>query len=158
MKRNTFLILVAILLLPVLAFGCQTEEPATPDTPALNGDEATVTLELGYDDFTAQANITKDIEINHPGSLTVTLYSNPTTGFQWVEAAEVSQSEVIEQVSHEFVAPESSGDGLVGAPGKDVRVFDSKQAGSAIIKFSYGRPWEGGEKDAWTVTLNITVK
>lgn len=158
MKRNLIFILATILLLQGLVFGCQTEEPATPEVPALNGGEPAVTVELSYDDFTAEAHITKDVEVNQPGSLIVTLYSNPTTGFQWGETAEVSQTEVIEQISHEFVEPQASGEALAGAPGKDVWVFDSKQAGSATVKFSYGRPWEGGEKDEWTVTLNVTVK
>lgn len=157
MKRKLILIWAAILLLPVLALGCRSNEPVAPEVPALDGDEAAVTLELTYDDFTAQAHISQDIEITYPASPIVTLYSNPTTGFQWAESTNISQPEVIEQVSHNFVEPQASGD-TVGAGGKDVWVFDSKEAGSATINFSYSRPWEGGEKDVWTVTLNVTVK
>jgi len=149
LKKNTILILITLLLLPVMALGCQSK--------GLDTGEPAVILELTYDDFTAQPNITRDIEITRPKSLTVTLYSNPTTGFQWGEVAVISQSNIIEQVSHNFVEPQVSR-GVVGAPGKDVWVFDSKAAGNATIKFSYGRPWEGGEKDTWTVTLNVTVK
>ena len=145
MKRHAGLVLVAILLLPVLALGCQ------------GGSQPAVTLELTYDDFTAQTHITKDVEITRPGSLIMTLYSNPSTGFGWGESANVTPAGIIEQVSHNFVTPQSSGD-IVGAGGKDVWVFDSKEAGSTTINFAYSRPWEGGEQNIWTVTLNVTVK
>jgi hypothetical protein len=31
-------------------------------------------------------------------------------------------------------------------------------AGTAVISASYDRPWDGGEKGAWTLELTITVK
>jgi len=62
----------------------------------------------------------------------------------------------VAQASREFVGPEDTG--MVGAGGTNVWVFDSKAAGTAIIKMSYGRPWEGGEKDTFTLTINVTVK
>src|SRR4030042_3569831 len=142
MKRTLIVGLVSILLLPLLMIGCNTEEP-----PAK-------TIELTIDDFTAQNNICKDIELIRPGSLIVNLGSNPTTGYQWGEA-EIS-APVVEQVSRNFVAPEDTG--VVGAGGKDVWVFDSKEAGTATIKMSYGRPWESGEKDTFTLMINVTVK
>ncbi|RJQ38581.1 MAG: hypothetical protein C4555_04860 [Dehalococcoidia bacterium] len=155
MKKRITLTLATLLLLPVLVLGCGSNEPATPEVPPLNGGEPAKTLELTDDDFTAQAHIIKDIELTRPGSLIVSLYANPSTGFSWAESANITPAGVIEQVSHEYVTP---GTDAVGAGGKDVWVFDSKETGSAAIGFSYSRPWEGGEKDVWTVTLNVTVK
>jgi inhibitor of cysteine peptidase len=146
MKKAIVLGLIFILLLPLLALGCKSEEPA-------------VTIELSCDDFAAQNHITRDVELSRPGSLIVNLCSNPTTGFSWGETAEISAPSVIEQESHSFVEPQAGGDvPIVGAPGKDVWVFNALKAGTATISMSYSRPWEGGEKDAWTLVLNVTVK
>jgi inhibitor of cysteine peptidase len=151
MKKVLVLGLVFILLLPVLAAGCKTEESATSGGPAK-------TIVLTLDDFTAQNNIVKDIEMARSGSLTVSLGSNPTTGYQWGEA-EISDTAVTVQASHNFVKPQStSSEPVVGAPGKDVWTFDAKAAGTATIKMSYSRPWESGAKDTYTLTINITVK
>ena len=159
MKKIIVFGLVSILLIPLLVAGCTKEEPATPEVPPLNGGQEAKMIELTTDDFMAENHITRNVEIISPGSLIVSLGANPTTGFQWSEAAEVSAPSVIKQVEHNYVEPQASGEEpAVGAPGKDVWVFDSQQAGDGTIKMSYSRPWEGGEKGEWTLTINVTVK
>jgi inhibitor of cysteine peptidase len=158
MKKAIVFGLISILLVPMLVVGCKKEEPPAPEMPALNGGQEAKMIELTVDDFMAQNHITRDIELIRPGSLIVSLGANPTTGFQWGEA-EISETTIVVQVSHNFVEPQASGEEpMVGAPGKDVWVFDSQKAGTATIKMSYGRPWEGGEKDEWTLTINVSVK
>ena len=165
MKKTLICGLVIILTLPLLVLGCAKEEPAQQPSPssvpALNGGQEADMIEISTDEFAADKNIVRDIEVVRPGSLLVSLGANPTTGFQWDENPSVSTSggqEIITQISHQYVEPEQGEEPLVGAPGKDVWVFDSKNPGTATIKFSYSRPWEGGEKDEWTLTINVTVK
>jgi predicted secreted protein len=62
---------------------------------------------------------------------------------------------VLSPYLRQFVAATS---GLTGAAGKDVWVFNTLKAGTTTVTFDYSRPWQGGEKREWTVTLNITVK
>lgn len=158
MKKAIVFGLISVLLVPLLVVGCKQEEPPAPEMPALNGGQEAKMIELTVDDFMAQNHITRDIELIHPGSLIVSLGANPTTGFQWGEA-EISEPSVTSEASHNFVEPQAGGEEpKVGAPGKDVWVFDSQKAGVATIKMSYSRPWEGGEKDEWTLTINVTVK
>jgi predicted secreted protein len=90
----------------------------------------------------------------------VKLCANPTTGFQWGENAEISNTSVIAQQSYEYEAPTSSSDEgmIVGAAGMDVWVFDSAASGTATIAMSYGQPWDGGQKGGWTLTINVTVQ
>jgi inhibitor of cysteine peptidase len=165
MKKTFILGLVFILVLPLLVLGCQkeepTEQPAPSSVPALDGGQEAKTIEISTDEFAAENNIVKDIELIRPGSLIVSLGANPTTGFQWGENATISATggqEIITQASYQYVEPQQGEEPAVGAPGKDVWVFDSKNPGTATIKFSYSRPWEGGEKDEWTLTINVTVK
>ncbi|MDD5038600.1 MAG: protease inhibitor I42 family protein [Dehalococcoidales bacterium] len=156
MKRISVLIVISILLLPLMILGCKSEKSPETSVPALHGGQEAKMIELSTDDFMAQNHITRDIELIRPGSLIVSLGANPTTGFEWGEA-EVSDSSVVAEQSHNYVPPQTEGT-VVGAPGKDVWVFDSQQAGTATIKMSYSRPWEGGEKDVQTLTINVTVK
>jgi len=115
-----------------------------------------VTLEdISYDVFMTEKHITKEVEINYPGSLTVSLASNPTTGFQW-EEVKIGDSSVITEYEHEFVPPEATG--VVGASGKDVWTFKPLGRGTSTLIFEYSQPWEGGEKDEWTLGLTVVVK
>jgi inhibitor of cysteine peptidase len=142
MKKLVFLSLVAVLLLPLLALAC-------------SGGAGDQTIELSLDDFQAQNNIVKSVEVGASGTLTVKLGANPTTGYQWGDA-QISNQAVISQQSYNYVEPENTD--MVGAPGTDVWVFDAKAAGSATITFSYARPWEEGTPATYTLTVNVTVK
>ena len=154
MKKGVLRVAFSLLLV-LLLLGCKQEAAPETNVPPLHGGQEAQMIELSEDDFAAQNHITKDVELIRPGSLIVSLGANPTTGFQWGEA-EISDTKVVAEQSHVYVPPQTDGS-LAGAPGKDVWVFDSEQAGKATIKMSYSRPWEGGGKDAWTLTINVTV-
>jgi predicted secreted protein len=158
-KKTLILGLVSLLLLPLLMLGCKTVEPIThpieSTVPAINGGQESKTIELTIDDFMTENNIVKNIELIRPGSLIVRLGSNPTTGYEWGEA-EINAPAVVAQASREFVGPEDTG--MVGAGGTEVWVFNAQTTGTTTIKMSYSRPWEGGEKDTFTLTINVTVK
>ena len=112
-------------------------------------------VEVSCDDFMKQQNISKQVEVAVGGSVTVTLCSNPTTGFVWSETAQISAPTVLQQASHNFVAPE---EGLVGAPGQEVWTFQALKKGTSTVSMEYSRPCEGGEKGEWTFALTVTVK
>lgn len=112
-------------------------------------------MEISCDDFRQQAHMDKQISVAAGDTFTVTLCSNATTGFEWSESAQISDSTVVQQANHEFVAPET---GLAGAPGKEVWTFNALKKGTSTIALEYSRPWEGGEKGEWTLNLTVTVK
>ena len=105
--------------------------------------------------FQEQQHVTDEITFTVGKGVTIMLCSNPTTGFQWAEEAQISDPEVVEQVSHEYVAP--TGD-KVGAAGTEKFSFKALKPGTTTVYLEYGRDWEGGEKAEWTCTLTITVK
>lgn len=113
-------------------------------------------VEVSCDDFYEQRHISREAEVSVDDSVTVTLCSNPTTGFQW-EAATISDQAVLEQVNHEFVGPESEPPPPPGTPGQDVWVFKTLKQGASAISIDYSRPWEGGEKGEWTFVLRVVV-
>jgi len=100
--------------------------------------------------------MSKDVTAASGAVITVSLSANPTTGFSWGEKAEISDTEVLSQTSHEIIGP--SGTHVVGAPSTEVWTFKALKAGKSTALFSYSRPWEGGEKNVQTFKLNVTVK
>jgi inhibitor of cysteine peptidase len=166
-KKTLIISLLSVILLPVLILGCQSEEqtpsitPQSTPTPTQPSsvEPKTVQLDISNDEFMSEKNIVKDIEIINPGALNVNLGSNATTGFAWSESATISDPTVIKQESHAFIPPPTSGlTPIVGAAGKETWVFNSLKAGKATISLGYSRPWEGGEKNVRTLTVNVTVK
>jgi len=123
---------------------------------------ATKQAEVSVDinDFMEQKDISQEVEVAVDGSLTVTLGSNPTTGFRWSESAEISDQNVLQQTGHEFIAPEGEGDEppAPGTSGKEVWTFKALKKGTTEVSMEYSRPWEGGEKAEWTFVLTVVVK
>ncbi len=143
MNKLAILVLVSLLLLPLLAIGCSSKTTASQ------------TVDITLDEFRAQVSQVKYIEMTNPGTLTIRLGSNPTTGYGWGDAV-ITHAEVISQQSRNYEAPTVTG--MVGAGGTEVWVFNTTDTGLAIISFSYGQSWPGGEKDAFTLTININVR
>ena len=100
----------------------------------------------------------KEVEIAAGGSLTVTLESNRTTGFQW-GLTSISDQAVLERVDQKYVAPEATQNGapLVGAPGAEAWTFKALKKGNSTISMGYSRSWES-VPPAKTFSLTVSVK
>ena len=144
--------LMVVMALSLLA--CSPAATEEPVSPAPNKVSVAVTC----DDFMNQKHISKQFEIQAGGLLTVTLCSNPTTGFQWSEEAQISDLGVLKQIKHEFIGPESESPPPPGTPGQEVWTFKAVKEGTSTVSMEYSRPWEGGEKGEWTFNLTVTVK
>ena len=114
-------------------------------------------VEVSCDDFYKQAAISREVKVPADSSLTVTLCSNPTTGFQW-EEAQISDQTVLQETGHKFVSPESEPPPPPGTPGQEVWTFQTLKKGTSTISIDYSRPWEGGEKGAWKFSLTVIVE
>ncbi len=114
-------------------------------------------IDFSCDDFMKDQHISGETEVAVDGSLTVTLCSNPTTGFLW-ESAQITDQTVLEQVDYKFVSPESEPPPPPGTPGQEVWTFKALKEGETTISMEYSRPWEGGEKGEWTFTLTVVVE
>jgi len=131
------------------------EDSSAVVMPPLDDGVKSILFEVTCEEFAANPHITKEVEITFPGSLVVSLCSNPTTGFQW-EEVKIENESVIYKTERNYVSPEAAG--VVGSSGKDVWSFNSGSSGTTTLIFEYSRPWEGGEKDEWTVGLTVVVK
>jgi predicted secreted protein len=131
------------------------EDSSAAVMPPLDDGVKGIFFEITCDEFMTDPHITKEVEITFPGSLVVSLCTNPTTGFEWEEVI-IENDSIIYQTERNHVSSEAVG--IVGASEKEVWSFNSGSSGTTTLIFEYSRPWEGGEKDEWTVELTVVVK
>ncbi len=87
-------------------------------------------------------------------AVVLTVCSNASTGFTWT-APSTSDPAVAVPGAWVWVPPAEP---MPGAAGSQVLTIAADAAGTAVISASYDRPWEGGEKGAWTLELTIHVR
>ena len=159
---------LVLLLIGILLFvgGC-TEEPSVvppviPVTPTGYSD-----ISIPIEEFQNQPHIDVVMSTVVGGELTVTLGSNPTTGYQWLEDAEISDESIVQQTSHIFIGPGI--DKPPGTSGEEVWVFKGLKRGTTTILLEYCRGWvgsrtpdatsEGGRgAGLWAVFITATIK
>jgi inhibitor of cysteine peptidase len=143
-KRKFFMTVAILSLVAIFTSACAQAAPEP------------VFVEQGCEELMNLKHISQEVEVPAGGILTVTLCSNPTTGFQWSENAEISNPQVIAQTEHKFLTPEEKN--IVGGAGQEVWTFSALEPGQTTVYLEYSRPWEGGEKGEWTFTLTVIVK
>lgn len=145
---------VKLALLGVMAILALT---AMACTGAEGASEAkTWQVNVSCDDFFAQGNITRNQGARVGDTIIVALCSNPSTGFQWSEVAQISDPTVLEQLEHKFVGPEAQE--AVGVAGSEIWTFTALNKGTTTVSMEYSRPWAGGEKGIWTFVLTVNVE
>ncbi len=115
----------------------------------------TQTIDISYDDFQAQKQLSRSVTMNVGDTLKISLASNPSTGFQWAEKLLISEPKLLTQTGHEAMPSAAN---RPGAAGTEVWTLEAKAPGNTTVSSTYGRPWPGGEKDAWVFSANVTVE
>ena len=144
--RMTLAVVLLGLLIPAFIGSASEGKPA----------QQPVKIAFSEDDFrNDQPHKTKEVTLKSGDTLIVELGSNPTTGFSWNEQAVNSDMAVLKQVHHERVSPKAK---RPGAGGSQEWTFEAVKPGTATLNFSYGRPWEGGEKGTWTLKVVVKIQ
>ncbi len=115
--------------------------------------------ELGAtcDQFQKTPTIQQSAEVSAGQDITVVLCSNASTGYSW-GAAVVADTGVATVASPTNSEPAKESLPIVGQAGGEVVKLHAVAAGKTTVTLSYGQPWEGGTKGAWTYELALTVK
>lgn len=87
-------------------------------------------------------------------TISITLDSNPTTGYQWQLANPVDEK-VLKLISSVYRMPETN---MVGAGGKEVWTFKALSGCQTTINFEYVRPWEKDKEPAKKATFTIIIQ
>jgi inhibitor of cysteine peptidase len=146
MARRTLTFRPAIILVLVTIGACSSSGSASP----------AVTLGVSCNQFTATPNVQQSTRIEVGATVAVGLCANPTTGYSWATPT-ISDPAVVEVVSSVYQGPAEASPPVVGASGQQVITLRAKAPGAATVSVGYGQPWAGGEKDAWTYDLVLTV-
>ena len=146
MKSKPFILGSVLVLSALILGGCGPSKSQEPS------------VDVSCDDFIKLQQISKEVEAAVGGSFTVTLCSNPSTGFQWSETAQISDPTVLEQAEHKYVVKEYKTPPPPGTPSKEQWTFKALKEGKSTISVEYSQPWEGGEKGTWTFVLTVVVK
>ena len=152
--RSKLILICVIVAISLGMLACSsTTTPTTPAAPSQ------VSVEATCDDFAANQHISKEVTVANGGSVTVTLCSNPTTGYNW-DSPQIADQTVLEQTDHKVMPAQSSGGPPPppGAPGEEEWTFKALKDGQTTVSIEYSRPWEGGEKGTWTFELTVVVK
>ena len=97
---------------------------------------------------------TQQITARSGSIITITLKSNPTTGYSW-KVSKLSDGKIVKAVSSRYEADRPA---LSGSGGKELWSFKALKPGNTRIEMAYQRPWEKGTPPVEAKTFNIRVK
>jgi predicted secreted protein len=139
-----------LFLAGVLAGGCGA---AAANTPAMPRDVLMISCDelAGQDRGATSEPVPRSVPVAAGEAFRITLCSNPSTGFGWEDPV-IAGPAGVSLIDHQTVPPSGS---MAGAAGSERFTFRAASTGTATIEFAYSRPWEGGEKAAWTVHVSV---
>ena len=139
--------ILAIMTLMIGACSDSNDGKLTPtDTPEKTVKEVSV-------DATSFSG--KEIEAAVGDVVTLTLESNPTTGFTWAVASN-SDASVLQEADNRFEAPPVTEPPLIGAGGNEIWVFKALKEGTSTISMVYSRSWESvPPAKTFVVTIHV---
>jgi inhibitor of cysteine peptidase len=133
---------LAVLFIAVLLAGCApATKPVTPTpTPAPTPAPVPSTFNNAGQPITVPIGV----------SFTISVSSNPSTGYSWVASYDHSLLQLIKQST-----PSESG--LMGASGTENFEFKGMRAGNTAVYLNYQRGWEPNSPTTETKTFNVTI-
>jgi len=175
-KKVKYCLVLLLASMLTLVAACSTPEspvvpPTTPEPITVEPEKDSLPIDLDVSDYPEYLDLSIPIDAfqNQPHidavmnaavgkELTVTLGSNPTTGFGWSEFAEISDETIVRQVSHQYVGKEYETPPPPGTSGEEVWVFQGLKKGTTTIYMEYSRPWVEEEIGVWTVTITANIR
>ena len=97
----------------------------------------------------------RTLHLDRGDTFTVTLVSNPTTGYQWKFGTPPYDETVMILRGDKYIRPEEQ---LCGAPGKRSLSVLAEGSGRTGLRLIYVRPWEKTQPPAKEYNLMVIVK
>jgi inhibitor of cysteine peptidase len=163
-SKTAIAIILGMFLVVGIACGGKSESPTpTPTQTPTQTPMPTLTQKPTPTPVRTIINVNESdsgstITLGHSQFLAVTLDSNPgSTGFSWNLSA-ISDTDMIQWVSDEYIAPEQTDPPMVGVPGQEVWTFEALAAGTATISMKYIQPWQPEAEPAETFEITVNVE
>lgn len=150
MSRSVAPVLIATALL-----GAALVAPVAAQSPAPAAPAPAAAVTIDCDAFAATPDATAAVDAPAGSAVIVSLCSNPTTGYRWGEPVS-SDPSIASLGGWAYVPPADAS--VAGAAGTEVLTLIAGATGHATVSASYGQPWDGGQQDAWTLTLDVVVR
>jgi len=120
---------------------------------------------IGSPSDDAQINITYSAPAGTPipvtvptgATFTVTLASNPTTGYSWKLDGSLN-AKILKSEGGKYIAPAQTNPPMVGVGGREVWTFKAIGPGKQTVTLIYIRPWEKNVPPVRTQKLVVTVR
>jgi inhibitor of cysteine peptidase len=98
----------------------------------------------------------RTIEISKGASLSITLQSNPSTGYAWTVAT--IDSTILQQQGDKVYQQGNTDPNVVGAGGTETFTFKGLTAAQTTLQLIYSRVWETDVAPLQTFEITIIVK
>ena len=142
--------LVTVAIFSILFTGARIHA-SDPDSP---GRLQPVKIEVSCQDFKFSNHMQKSVKIAKGGRLEIILCSNPSTGYNWPDSAQIHNHSVLWQTGHTTIPSNSS---ALGAPEKERWTFQGLREGTSHISLEYSRSWESGGSGNWSIDVKVQV-
>ncbi|MFC1953174.1 protease inhibitor I42 family protein [Chloroflexota bacterium] len=111
-------------------------------------------VDILNEDFMNEENaVSREIEISRWSNLlTVSLDSDPTTGYEW-EVVEIEKQAIVTITGDNYRASETK-----GTSGQEVWTFNILKSGTGLISMEYSQPWEGGIKALHKLDITVVAQ
>jgi inhibitor of cysteine peptidase len=110
--------------------------------------------EAGYKTVPVYTDPSRPIPSVVGKEFTITLDSNPTTGYSWRIAGSLDAGLLkVVQIQHK-----TSKSKLIGAGGKDMWTFRGLKEGQGAVSLEYVRPWEKDVPPVKTAKFSVIIK
>jgi predicted secreted protein len=96
----------------------------------------------------------KAIQCKIGEAFSISLDSNPTTGYKW-QLAHSQDGKFLKLISSKYKAPKTE---LAGAGGKEIWSFKGLSVGQTKIVFEYKRPWEKDKEPIKRMTFMVNIQ
>ena len=98
----------------------------------------------------------KTVKVAVDGTVTLTLESNPTTGFSWI-GVDKADKDILKLERNDY-KQNASPAGMVGVGGRDTIVYRALKKGKAKIDLTYMQPWEPNSEFNTNYTITVEVE
>ena len=142
---------------PAQAFKLTVEVEAAAAAPASDAKAAeakTAAPAVAKDVRLNDGDNGKTVKVGVGGTVTLTLESNPTTGFSWTGTDKVDKD--ILTLERNDYKQKASPAGMVGVGGRDTIVYRALKKGKAKIDLTYMQPWE--PESEFITKYSVTVE
>ena len=98
----------------------------------------------------------KNLILRQGDQLTVTLSTNPTTGYSW--SVLCTSPRLLQQCGESSFKQPRHRPGKVGVGGEQIWKFRALASGEMILRFSYARSWEHGVAPVRMIEWPVTIR